>query len=101
VLAVPRMPHDNFKCFWSTGTGWGTFSLRKQNGSTLFSIQVLKGTLACRSCEIAATGATASIERAGKALANHVSVTGQRVVVTLDEAQQLAANDELKITVHG
>jgi uncharacterized protein (DUF608 family) len=101
VLAVPRMPRDPFKCFWSTGTGWGTFSLSKQNGSTLFSIQVLKGTLACRSCEIAAMGSAASIESGGKPLANQVSRNGQRVVVTLDETEQLVANDELRITVHG
>ncbi|MGD0911333.1 MAG: GH116 family glycosyl-hydrolase [Terracidiphilus sp.] len=101
VVAVPRMQRDNFKCFWSTGTGWGTYSLRKQNGGTLFSIQVLSGKLACRSCEIAATGATAHIERGGRALANRVSHNGERVVVTLDEPQNLAANDELTIMVHG
>jgi hypothetical protein len=101
VLAVPRMPRDRFKCFWSTGTGWGTFSLRKQNSSTLFSIQVLKGTLACHSCEIAAMGTTASIEKGGKTLANHVSRNGERVVVTLDDTQHLAANDEMRITVRG
>jgi non-lysosomal glucosylceramidase len=99
VLAVPRMPHDNFKCFWSTGTGWGTFSLRKQNGSTQFSIKVLKGSLACRSCEIAATGATARIELGGQSLAYQASSNGERLVVTLNQTQRLAANDELRITV--
>ena len=101
VVAVPRVQHDNFKCFWSTGTGWGTFSLRKQNGSMLFSIKVLNGTLACGSCEIAAAGSTAQVESGGKTLASHVSRNGERAVVTLDETAQLAANDELKITVHG
>jgi hypothetical protein len=101
VLAVPRMPHDNFKCFWSTGTGWGTFTLRKQNGSTQFSIKVLKGSLACRSCEIAAMGATSRIELGGKSLAYQASSNGERLVVTLNQTQQLAANDELRITVRG
>jgi hypothetical protein len=101
VVAVPRMPREPFKCFWSTGTGWGTFSLRKQNDSTLFSLQVLKGTLACRSCEIAAIGAKASVEVGGKTSANHVRRNGQRVVVTLDETQSLVANGEMKIMVHG
>ena len=26
VEALPRLPLANFRCFWSTGTGWGTFS---------------------------------------------------------------------------
>jgi hypothetical protein len=101
VRAVPRLPRDNFTCFWSTGTGWGTFALGKQNGSTLFSIKVLKGTLACRSIEVDAAGGTAVIERGGKALANRVSRNGERVVVALHETQQLDSNDELRVTVHG
>jgi hypothetical protein len=101
LVAVPRVQRDNFKCFWSTGTGWGTFSLRKQNGGAQFSIKVLKGELACRSCEIAAVGANAQIERGGKTLANHVSRNGERLVVTLDETERLAVNDELRITVRG
>jgi non-lysosomal glucosylceramidase len=101
VLAVPRIPRDNFECFWSTGTGWGTFSLRRQKDRTQFSIKVLYGTLACRSCEIAAKGATATVERGESAIANHVSRNEERVVVTLAGIERLAANDEMRITVRG
>jgi uncharacterized protein (DUF608 family) len=101
VVAAPKIPRDNFACFWATGTGWGTFSLRKTAGSTLFSIRVLRGTLACRSCEIAAKGATAAVETGGKAMKNQVTRREDRMVVTLDETLRLTTGDEIRVMVRG
>lgn len=99
VIAAPKMPRENFECFWATGTGWGTFSLRMQAGRTVFAIKVLKGTLACRSCEIAATGNAASVESAGRLVQNKVERRADRLVVALEENVRLATNDEMRITV--
>jgi non-lysosomal glucosylceramidase len=101
VVAIPKMPREDFKCFWATGTGWGTFSLRRQAGRTVFAIKVLKGTLACRSCEIAAAGTAASVESLGRLIDNEVERRGERMVVTLGETLRMAANDEMRITVRG
>jgi hypothetical protein len=100
VVAAPKIPRDNFKCFWSTGTGWGTFSLRNQAGSASFTIKVLKGKLAIGSCAIAASGATATVELLRRPLENHIERSGDRMVVTLAQPQTLAAEDELHVTVH-
>jgi non-lysosomal glucosylceramidase len=100
VVAVPKIPRENFQCFWSTGTGWGTFSLRRRSRTTLFEIKVLMGALACHSCEIVARGSEASVEIGGRAIKNQVTQSGERTVVTLDETLRLAANDEIRITVH-
>jgi uncharacterized protein (DUF608 family) len=101
VLAVPRIPRDDFQCFWSTGTGWGTFSLFRQNDRTQFALKVLAGTLACRSIEIAAMGKTASAEVGGRAMENHVARHEGRMVITLDETVRLVAKDEIRIAVLG
>jgi len=101
IVAVPKIPRDNFKCFWSTGTGWGTFSLRRQNDTTLFAITVLKGTLACRSCEIVAEGKIASAEIGGRTIANRLDRKADRKLIILDETLRLNANDEIRIKVHG
>ena len=34
VIAAPRQAHADFECLWATGTGWGTYSLRRQAGAT-------------------------------------------------------------------
>ena len=99
IVAIPKTPRDSFACLWATGTGWGTYSLRKRNGDTQLSIKVLHGGLACRSCEIAASGETAVVDIGGRTRKNELGRKGDRVVVTLDETLRLAANDELRIMV--
>jgi len=100
VVAVLKDPRDSFMCFWATGTGWGTYSLRKADGNTQLSIKVLHGGLDCRSCEIAAKGAAASVEMGGRAMKNKVSRRGDRAVVALEEMLRMGEKDELRITVH-
>jgi uncharacterized protein (DUF608 family) len=101
VVAAPKIPRDHFTCFWATGTGWGTFSLRKTAGGTVFSIKVMHGTLACRSCEFTARGPTAAVETGGRAVKNQVSRHEDRMVVTLDETLRVAASGEIRIMVRG
>ncbi|MGB9030110.1 MAG: GH116 family glycosyl-hydrolase [Acidobacteriaceae bacterium] len=99
VVAVPKIPADHFKCFWSTGTGWGTYSLSKQQGNTVFAIEVLAGTLACRSCAIAAPGTAANVEYGGRPVANRVERREQQTTVILSETLRLATKDQLRIEV--
>jgi uncharacterized protein (DUF608 family) len=103
VVAIPKIagkiPGDSFQCFWSTGTGWGTFSQRRQGGQTILSIKVLSGKLACRSCEMAATGTAASVEGLGRLVENRVETRADHVIVTLAETVPLSANDEITIIV--
>ena len=48
VVAVPRVPHKVFDCFWSTGTGWGTFSYRPTGtAGTQLTLRVVAGELTC------------------------------------------------------
>ena len=97
VEAVPKLMADSFQCFWSTGTGWGTYSLNRQPGKTVFAIEVLAGTLACRSCEIAAPGMTATAECGGRTIVNRVERRDERVVVTFSETLRAAPKDVIRI----
>ena len=78
VVAAPPVAGDDFHCFWSTGTGWGTYSLERRAAGSEFRLKVLSGTLACRSFEIAAPGKSASVAIGGAAVENRVSVRGNR-----------------------
>ena len=100
VSAVPPLPHDNFECFWSTGTGWGTFSFRHNAGATQFTIDVLHGKLRCRSCEIAASGNAASASVGSRTLSNTVTSREARAVIQFQETLILSAQDRLQIEVH-
>ncbi len=95
VVAVPRIPHETFHCFWSTGTGWGAFSYSTVAGRTRFSIEVIAGTLACRSCEITGSGKTSSAQKNGTAQPHTVKSANGRTIfhfndpITIKEGQSL------------
>ncbi len=99
IIAAPRIPHDQFKCFWATATAWGTFSYLKKATGTKFTLNVLAGTLRCQSCEITASGHSASTQSGGVTLANHLEKHGERIVVNLAEVLSLPAKSELRIEV--
>jgi non-lysosomal glucosylceramidase len=101
VVAVPLISQNNFRCFWSTGTGWGTYSLLHQAGAAVFKMKILAGKLACCSCEIVASGKTAQVKSHGSALQNQVRIQSGRAIVTFSETLQLAANDEISIEMRG
>lgn len=100
VYALPPVPHDTFDCFWATGTGWGTFSYRQRAGKTQFTIKVLSGTLPCRSFEIAASGATASVQHEGQTVTNQLDRHGNHLTINLKDKLNLFAQHELQIEVY-
>ena len=100
ALAVaPPVSRETFQCFWSTGTGWGTYRLRRTVDRTILTLNVLFGTLACGSCELAALGVTARVTRDAKSLECQVTRSSDRIVISLVEMQHLSAMDELNIEV--
>lgn len=70
VVATPILRSPEFHSFWSTGTGWGRYSLRKSKGGSRFSLEVLMGTLPCRSLRIAGAGSSTSVQSGGKTLSH-------------------------------
>lgn len=90
VIAVPRIPRAGFTCFWSTGTGWGTFT----TGPGL-EIKVLHGTLPCGSCEFKGSANAATVD--GKTIPHRVERAGDRLVVQFPEPVMLAAGSILKL----
>jgi hypothetical protein len=99
VVAIPKIPVDTFRCFWATGTGWGTFSLDRLREHTVLAIEVLAGTLACRSCEIVAPGTTATVIYGERTIVNRVERHEERIKVILSKPLRMAAKDQIRIEV--
>ncbi|MBW4028318.1 MAG: hypothetical protein HIU93_13085 [Acidobacteria bacterium] len=100
VVAAPLLSHRKFRCFWATGTGWGSFTYEPSSSGTLFNLEVLAGTLPCRSCEIVAAGTAASVRLAEKTLTHTMNRHGDRGIVRLADPVTLHEGDALKIEVH-
>jgi uncharacterized protein (DUF608 family) len=101
VVAVPRVPHRVFKCFWSTATGWGTFSYNPiaQSGTHL-TIEVLAGKLPCRSCEITGIGTHTAIRSKGRVYPHTVRQNGGRTTFQMEQALVLTEDSDLYLEIH-
>jgi non-lysosomal glucosylceramidase len=102
VLALPRLPHEHFHCFWATGTGWGTYSLKRtQVGGVGFTLQTLAGTLPCRSCTLAALGSRATATVGGRKIEARLEKSKEQITVYLAELVQLREGEQMEIEIAG
>ncbi len=101
VIVLPPVQANNFRCFWATGTGWGTYELRRAaQGGVHLSLQVLAGTLPCRSCTLAGSGvrALAHVGSSNHPARAEKSNAGQTIVHFADLIQ-LREGDQLRMEV--
>ena len=102
VSAEPKVRPDQFKSFWSTATGWGTFSQSASGQGKRFTLSVLYGKLPCNSVELLSAlpaGAKASAMLGNRSLPHHVTIDQKRAKVVFAEPLQLAEGDKLVILV--
>ncbi|MFC5863317.1 non-lysosomal glucosylceramidase [Acidicapsa dinghuensis] len=99
LTVVPRVSSDRFECFWSAASGWGTFSIRKRPQATQLRINVLHGTLRCRTYEIAASGREITAHLGSTSLQCSQQDKAGRTVVTLAEAATLSPQSPLQIEI--
>jgi uncharacterized protein (DUF608 family) len=98
VVAVPRLGGGQFRCFWSTGTGWGTFSSSRTAAGASLTLSVLDGELPCRSCEIDGAGLKTSALLNGKPLEHKVERSGRRPVFRFADLR-LTEGNEFRVEV--
>ena len=98
-----RVNSGRFSSFWSTPTGWGTFSQTTQRGGTQFALSVLYGELACQSVALnAKTGesaATSTAKLGMRELRHQLRRNGGEVRIAFPDPIVLKEGDRLLITV--
>ena len=100
---APRLNADDFRCFFSTGSAWGSFRQQVSGARTACSLEVRYGHLTLRTFELALPpGITAaSVAAAGPsgALPAKAHIADERLVITLDGDVTLTAGQTLGIVV--
>jgi non-lysosomal glucosylceramidase len=100
LAALPRSSNPNFHCFWSTGAGWGIFSVsRRQTGNRL-DLQVHKGSLNCRTCAIRSAAGRTSATVNADAVAHQFRHEGEHGVFEFTRPLQLKEGDRLQLDIH-
>jgi uncharacterized protein (DUF608 family) len=95
VSMLPRLPMSGFRSFWSTATGWGTFSY---GAATLpLTLRVLAGTLPCRLITAHGSARRQGLAvRVGERRVEHTATReGDTWRVTLAEEVRLQAGEEM------
>jgi uncharacterized protein (DUF608 family) len=96
ITLMPRLTAKRFTSFWSSGTGWGVFSIGRDEGRA--ELNVTEGSLALKSIRLSqpATG-TASVMFNKKPLPHQVKKIEGGTELTFDEAVTVPAGGSLLI----
>lgn len=99
VVAEPKVRPASFTSFWSTGTGWGTFSQSIQKGRIHFRLRTLHGKLSCRSVALVheAPAARSSAMLGTKPLRHELQRGKGRVTFVLAAPAELGEGDQLDL----
>lgn len=100
VTAKPIVHPERFSSFWSSGTGWGTFSQQGTGDNRSFSLAVTEGHLICRSIELQGkgTGRTGSTVTIGaKSIPHKVQYTDQRFLCIFPSEITLTSGASLEL----
>jgi uncharacterized protein (DUF608 family) len=99
---APRLTPENFKAPFTSAEGWGTFEQQREGAGLKAKVQLRWGKLRLRtlSLEIAPNAASSTSVLFGtKPVPSKVSHEGRRMLITFEEAMELAAGDLLSIRV--
>jgi hypothetical protein len=82
----PKTNTPAFTSFWSTGAGWGLFSVAPENGRSRTKITVIEGSLPLRTIRCGKpTANPPTIAIGGRALANQAKRQSNATTVILDD----------------
>jgi len=101
VVAIPPTPEqEKFRCFWATGTGWGTYSIeRSPKSGVRFTLQVISGTLPCNSFALNAVGSKITAKVGAKQFAPRMEKSDAKMTVLFDKTIQLHQADLLEVEI--
>ena len=88
-----------FRCLWTTGTGWGRYSLALQAGRTRIVIEALHGNLPVREFTVEAAGNSATVRSGTRKLDCQIEVIGLKRRISLAEVIAVREGDLLEIMV--
>ena len=99
-LVLERKPAAQpFRCLWTTGTGWGRYSLALEDGRTRVVIESLHGNLPMQKITLEAAGNSATVRSGTRKLECLTEVVGARRSISLSELVTVREGERLEILV--
>lgn len=103
ISFAPKVSAADFRCFYSTGSGWGTYEQRLVGNALATKIGVTWGELELQKVELEPPSdcpcKSARSVLGGKNIKLSVEKDGERVIITLGEPVKIKAGEVLEIEV--
>jgi len=97
---APKLTPDDFKCAFTAAEGWGSYSQEIENGRLTATIAMRWGKLPLKSITLEnASANSVQVVLAGKSAPARLTLDGRRVLITLIQPVEIAANATLKIII--
>jgi non-lysosomal glucosylceramidase len=97
---APRLSVRPFRSFWSTATGWGLFSITRENGGTHVMASVIEGSLPLRSIRVGqGARAAASVQFQRRTLKHETKHDGEGATVVLAEDIVVPSRESLSLVL--
>jgi len=88
-----------FRCLWTTGTGWGRYTLAQENGRTKVVIETLHGKLPFREFMVEAAGTKAAVRSGEHELDCQVQAQGALRRISLAETIDVREGEPLEVVI--
>jgi len=101
IAFAPLVNADNFRSFFSTGSGWGSFAQQTQGATLTATLELRAGDLTLQRIGLrpAATPTSVHVTLGGDTLAAQIEPDGSGVVVILDQAVVLREGALIEIAL--
>lgn len=103
IAFAPKINANDFKSFYSTGSGWGVFSQKASATGLSAKIGVTWGELEIHEIRLQAPDAakvtTATPSGAGKGFGASMQVDGKYIIVTLSEPVKIEVGEALELAI--
>ena len=98
---APVVSKDNFKTFWSNGTGWGKFSERSERGTLNVELRMDNGSMKLQTLVLGKWKAgKVQVTLNGTAVPANLESEDGRMVIRLKEPVSLAEGGVLRASIH-
>jgi non-lysosomal glucosylceramidase len=99
VAIFPKSSLPKFKCFWSTATSWGVFTVTRNKARHQLRVQVHSGDLALQSCELAAAQGPSRVVYQGSLVAHRLERSPNGVVFHVADRLRIKEGENVLLQV--
>jgi non-lysosomal glucosylceramidase len=101
IAFAPMVSAERFRCFFSAGSGWGSFAQRSEHDTLTATLELRGGGLRLQRIGLRPPAAPTrvSVALGGEVLAAHLEPASAGVVVVLDQELALSEGETLEIAL--